>query len=86
MSAFCLEILIKGVSLEKINKTNIVFIPKTPNPNTLKDFRPISLCSVLYKIVAKTTVNSLQRVLDFYINDANSAFIPGRFITDNIFL
>lgn len=37
-SIFCLEILNKGASLENINKTKIVLIPKTPNPITLKDF------------------------------------------------
>lgn len=40
-----------------INSTIVILIPKTKNSITMSDFRPISLCIVLYKIGAKTLVN-----------------------------
>ncbi|KAK5775000.1 hypothetical protein PVK06_042866 [Gossypium arboreum] len=42
-SDFCLGILNNGSSLEEINKTQLVLIPKTANPTNLKNYRPISL-------------------------------------------
>jgi hypothetical protein len=43
-----------------VNDTVIVLIPKVDFPETLKDFRPISLCTVLYKVIAKCLVNRLR--------------------------
>lgn len=72
-----------GQMPEGVNDTCIVLIPKVSNPKTLKDFRPISLCNVLYKIVSKCLVNRLRPLLQDIISPNQSAFIPGRMITDN---
>jgi hypothetical protein len=72
-----------GVMPEGVNDTTIVLIPKKDDPADLKDFRPISLCNVIFKVVLKCLVNRLRPLLQDIIAPTQSAFIPGRLITDN---
>ena len=73
----------EGIMPDNVNDTSIVLIPKKNNPEELKDFRPISLCNVLFKVVSKCLVNRLRPLLQDIISPTQSAFIPGRMITDN---
>jgi hypothetical protein len=68
---------------EGVNDSTIVLIPKMKNPVDLKEFRPISLCNVIYKVIAKCIANRLRPILNEIISPEQSAFIPGRMITDN---
>ena len=67
-----------------INATNIALIPKVKNLCCVIEFRLISLCNVLYKIVSKVLTNRLKVVLPEVISLNQSAFLPVRLITDNI--
>lgn len=65
------------------NHRFIALIPKKTNPSKVKDFRPISLCNVFFKIITKLIANRLRRVLEDIIHLAQAAFIPSRAIEDN---
>lgn len=83
---FCLDALNTGNSISSANVIEIVLISKTQNPNLLVNFRSISLCSVLYKLMANVLANRLQHLIGKCVYIAQSAFVPGRLITDNVLL
>ena len=67
-----------------VNITAITLIPKFSNAFVVKDLRPISCCSVVYKLVAKILTPWLQTVVCDIMNLAQSGFIPVRQIVDNV--
>ncbi|KAG7599472.1 Reverse transcriptase domain [Arabidopsis suecica] len=80
------EFFDKGMMNRDWNHTNLCLIPKNEQPSTMKDFRPISLCNVTYKIVSKILVKRLKGILSMVVSDNQAAFIPGCFITDNVLI
>ncbi|KAL2226589.1 UNVERIFIED_CONTAM: hypothetical protein Sindi_2017600 [Sesamum indicum] len=81
-----LEFFSTSKLLKQVNSTLLALIPKVHTPMTIGDFRSISCCNVLYKIIAKLLVQRLSVVLDKIISPCQGAFIPGRSIGDNILL
>jgi len=69
-----------------INRTHITLIPKISAPNTPKDYRPISLCNVAYKIIAKSLAERIKNHLAHIIHPSQAAFIQGRHIASNIII
>lgn len=78
------EILNIGVMPPVLNETYICLIPKVSCPQKITEFRLISLCNVVYKIVSKVLTNRLKKILPDVINESQSAFFPGRQIKDNV--
>ncbi|GKA65576.1 RNA-directed DNA polymerase, eukaryota, reverse transcriptase zinc-binding domain protein [Tanacetum coccineum] len=68
------------------NSSFIALIPKKPDANMVKDFRPISLIGSLYKIIAKVLANRLVVVLGDIVNEVQSAFVADRQILDGPFI
>lgn len=73
-----------GVFPFKLNKTYITLIPKKQKPKSVSDYRPINLCNVLYKLIAKIVDNRLKKWMHAIISPSQSAFMLGRLITNNI--
>ena len=55
-----LDYLNSGLMVPKINHTNIVLVPKVKSLEKMSDFRSISLCNVIYKIISKVLANRLK--------------------------
>lgn len=66
-----------GKLLREANKTFITLIPKSENSKQVKDFRPISLCNFIYKIISRILVNRLRNVLPNLISENQFVFLHG---------
>ena len=65
-----LRALNSGIVPESINTTFISLIPKIKSPKKVLDFRPVSLCNVVYKLIAKLVANCLKNFLANTIPDS----------------
>jgi exonuclease III len=75
-----------GQVLSALNATFITLIPKEERATHPKQFRPISLCNVIYKIITKVIANRLKPLLPTIISNEQSGYVEGRQIMDSVIL
>ena len=64
-----LDFLNFGLTSPNFNETYIVLIPKVKEPKKVTDYRPISLCNVMLRIVSKAIANRMKKFLSSIISD-----------------
>lgn len=75
--------LISRQILWKINYTHVTLIPKVKDATLMTQLCLISLCNILYKIVAKVLMDRLKLILPHVISPTQSVFVMGRLIFYN---
>ena len=69
-----------------INATILSLIPKSVEPKTMKDYRPIACYNLIYNVISKVLDRRLNTVLPAAIEVNETAFIKGRLLLENVLL
>eukprot|EP00253_Pinus_taeda_P034418 PITA_34418 len=78
------ECRVTGTMYNAINSTFIALIPKSDSPSSFDDYRPISLCNVLYNIISKIIANRIRPILSRHIAPHQFAFLEHRQIHEAV--
>ncbi|CAG7886739.1 unnamed protein product [Brassica rapa] len=68
------------------NATVISLIPKISGASSLSDFRPVSLCNTVYKVISKVLAHRLKRITKDAVQQNQVGFVSGRVLSDNVLL
>jgi hypothetical protein len=75
-----------GQILQALNATFITLVPKEGQAHHPKQFRPIALCNVIYKLLTKVIARRLKPILPTIISPEQSGYVEGRQILDSVIL
>ena len=78
----CQDFYLGNLNLESINTSYIILIPKTSSPESVNDYRPISLMNISLKLLTKILADRLQKVIILLIHKNQYGFIKTRTIQD----
>jgi hypothetical protein len=75
---------INGKVFGSLNSTFLALIPKENNSVSFNDYRPISLCNLIYKVISKVLSNRIKPILERCLSAEQLGFLKGRRIQDAI--
>lgn len=81
-----MEFFKSGKILKAWNSTVLTLVPKSDHADTITNYRPITCCNTIYKVVSKMLTNRLKQILPEIISPNQSAFVAGRTIVQNILI
>lgn len=75
-----------GKLIKQVNATILALIPKTVTTDKLRDFRPISCCNTIYKVISRILAKRLKNITGKAVQRNQVAFIKGRLLCENVLL
>jgi hypothetical protein len=72
------------LDIKRLNFGLVTLLPKVDNPVDMRNFRPICLLNVCYKIITKVLTNRLSTCITKVISEYQYGFIKGRYIMDGV--
>lgn len=76
----------EGQLSSTVARSNLILVPKCENPTKVTEFRPISVCNVIYKLISKILATRIKPFITGLISENQCAFVPGREISVNVIL
>jgi hypothetical protein len=74
----------KGKLCGGLNSTFLALIPKVNKPVSFDDYRSISLCNLIYKVISKILANRIKLIISKCLSSEQLGFLKGRRIHDTI--
>lgn len=78
------DLVVGNLDVSRLNYGIISLVPKTPDADIIQKFRPICLLNVSLIFLTKVGNNRLIELADEIIDEAQTAFIRGRYILDGV--
>ncbi|CAA7024809.1 unnamed protein product [Microthlaspi erraticum] len=80
------DFFLNGTLTRQVNATVISLIPKILGASVLSDFRPISLCNTVYKVISRLLANRLKLITLDVVQRNQVGFVNSRLLCENVLL